>query len=590
MLSKHTKENSIEFLKRYKGLFEFNNFSKIFEHDFKMYLVELENDNTALARSIKKCRDRANTGSLKDREALKGFIKARLLKGFNLYEIEEGKISRKPVYENLILNIRDEIVDWIVPFGNNKKISTEDKFKMILIKSREINVLGYDEAFNRIKGRYPIYNKEERVGDFTNKSCEYNKEDIELIYVSEVEEVTFNDKIEFIVQSLFEEIYGLRNIDMLCYSAVNEVGFQNDGEYVYVWCDEKIRLKFLSLTSKQAEVVQRRILTKAGQLDTSTQEVMWNRVDNARITATMPPYTSNRVLRVRIFNIVDKNFDVIIQDDKLSFLIKTLVKIGLTISLQGELGSGKSTTMSTLLEILDDSIHIATIEDVLEQHNSKKYPNKSIVELQSTSEKSLMDSLSTLLRLSVDAANVGEVRDGESLAVLIQIAQAIGKSVFFTSHMASAEDFVPRGKNMLISTGRYFTEQAAVFDLVNYVNIILQHKIGERGRYIAPVVEIVPLVSKYARYEATMDSSIEELQKLSYIEKIQQTPSNMYKLNTLIDLENGEYRYKNFPSEQLVERALSNELTRKYMLRLISKMEMDLGIYKGGILNGPQEK
>lgn len=236
--------------------------------------------------------------------------------------------------------------------------------------------------------------------------------------------------------------------------------------------------------------------------------------------------------------------------------------------------------MASLLEILDDNIHIGIIEDYFEQYNSKKYPSKSVVELQKTENKTLLDALSTMLRLSVDAADLGEARDGEALFVFLQLAQAIGKSTFFTTHMATPEDYVPRAKNMLIASGKYSTERAAVFDLVQYTNLIFQHGMVDGKRCITSIVEIVPLIEKSATRNIH-NLSTEDLQRLSYIHQIQESPSYMYRLNQLIQLENGKMVFKNFPTSNMINRAKKDIRSYEYMKSLIKLMEEDLGTFKG---------
>lgn len=581
------EENMRIYLKKHKKLFEINNFIKIFEKNIKDILLFKDESLAEQIVAIKEYKENVNNGDLVNRRIFMDLLKTVFLKDFALYNIEEdGTLEDKPFLMGLEFSKYKDVIDWVLPFETPEKLSSKDKFEIILYKNKEINSLGYDRAFYKIKNKYPIYKKSHRDSDgFINIWYEYTDKDIEEIYQKENIQLDFNGKVDVIIQRISEELYGLKHIDILAHSSINEVGFQNNGKYIYAWCDEKIHLSFLKMTESQAEVVQRKLTKyseKGKQLDTNNPEISTHRKDKARITVTQSPYSSSRVLRIRIFDKSDCGFDDLVTDRKLKFLVKSLMKIGLTIAIQGELGAGKSTMMSVLMEILDDKEQIVTLEDILEQYNSLKYGNKSIVELQTTEKKNLLDALSTLLRLSADVAALGEVRDGEALFVLVQLAQAIGKTVLFTTHMASPEDYIPRGKNMLIATGKYFTEQAAVFDLVNYTNIIFQLESIDDKRYISKIVEIVPLVEKSSVQKIGIDTPMEELQKLAYIQQIQQNPANMYMLNTLLELEGGEYKFKNLPSDKFIQRANKNKETKKYIDNLIEYMKQDVALCNGG--------
>ena len=56
----------------------------------------------------------------------------------------------------------------------------------------------------------------------------------------------------------------------------------------------------------------------------------------------------------------------------------------------------------------------------------------------------------------------------------------------------------------------------------------------------------------------------------------------MYMLNTLLELEDGEYKFKNLPSGKFIQRANKNKETKKYIDNLIDYMKQDVALYSGG--------
>ena len=114
-----------------------------------------------------------------------------------------------------------------------------EKFEIILYKNRTTGNSGRDGAFKSILSRYECCCKVRESEGFKSIRYEYNEEDIDYIFRNEDFVLSFTDKIEIITQRLYEEIFGLKHIDMLAYSDINEVGFSNSGKYVYCWCGKR---------------------------------------------------------------------------------------------------------------------------------------------------------------------------------------------------------------------------------------------------------------------------------------------------------------------------------------------------------------
>jgi hypothetical protein len=180
--------------------------------------------------------------------------------------------------------------------------------------------------------------------------------------------------------------------------------------------------------------------------------------------------------------------------------------------------------------------------------------------------------------MSVDVANIGEVRDGMALFSFIQLVQSVSIAAWFTAHITNPETTVPRLKNMLIGTGRYFSEQSAVMDIIHYINMIFQHEIINGQIMITKVVEIVPLVACSSDFNYTMRTEDAMLKKLYYIQQIQNNPYNMFRLNPIMQMENGAVKLINYPSARMIEKAKKNSNAWKYMKKLISLIEVDTGI------------
>lgn len=112
----------------------------------------------------------------------------------------------------------------------------------------------------------------------------------------------------------------------------------------------------------------------------------------------------------------------------------------------GPTGSGKSTTLYTMLDILNTSdVNISTIEDPVE------YQMKRVNQTQVKPEIGLTFSagLRTLVRQDPDIIMVGEIRDNETASLAIN-ASLTGHLVLSTLHTNSAAGAVPRLMDMKV--------------------------------------------------------------------------------------------------------------------------------------------
>jgi len=122
----------------------------------------------------------------------------------------------------------------------------------------------------------------------------------------------------------------------------------------------------------------------------------------------------------------------------LCYLSKGLVLV------TGPTGSGKSTTLATLIDVINErrSDHIITIEDPIEF----VHPNKNCLVNQREVHmhtKGFKSALRAALREDPDIVLVGEMRDLETIAIAIETAET-GHLVFGTLHTTSAPSTVDR--------------------------------------------------------------------------------------------------------------------------------------------------
>ncbi|PKO17920.1 type IV pili twitching motility protein PilT [candidate division BRC1 bacterium HGW-BRC1-1] len=114
------------------------------------------------------------------------------------------------------------------------------------------------------------------------------------------------------------------------------------------------------------------------------------------------------------------------------------------ILITGPTGSGKSTTLAALIDLINHErdVHIITVEDPIEYLHSHK---KSLIEQREVHEdtKSFNNALKYVLRQDPDVIMVGEMRDLETIGAALTAAET-GHLVFSTLHTVDVAQTIDR--------------------------------------------------------------------------------------------------------------------------------------------------
>jgi type IV pilus assembly protein PilB len=157
------------------------------------------------------------------------------------------------------------------------------------------------------------------------------------------------------------------------------------------------------------------------------------------------------------------------------------------ILVTGPTGSGKTTTLYTVLDILNTpDVNISTVEDPVE------YQMQRINQTQVKPEIGLTfaSGLRALLRQDPDIIMVGEIRDGETAALAIN-ASLTGHLVLSTLHTNSAAGALPR----FIDMG------AEPFLIISTVNVIIAQRLvrklfNNKDKYTLTKAEVDALAER----------------------------------------------------------------------------------------------
>jgi type IV pilus assembly protein PilB len=121
-----------------------------------------------------------------------------------------------------------------------------------------------------------------------------------------------------------------------------------------------------------------------------------------------------------------------------------LARTGGMVLVSGPTGSGKTTTLYTLIkEILSEEINIVTLEDPVEY----KIDGVNQIQVNPAVGLTFATGLRSILRQDPDVIMVGEIRDKETAELAVQAALT-GHLVFATLHTNSAAGILPRLTDM----------------------------------------------------------------------------------------------------------------------------------------------
>ncbi len=284
------------------------------------------------------------------------------------------------------------------------------------------------------------------------------------------------------------------------------VNAYNDVEII----DEKGRHKYHEsfATPEQGRDIARRLVRISGQtIDTAHPIVDAYITTGVRITAFFPPVIDEKdgiaftIRKQHLFNVTrDQLIRWGTANDELLDFISLCLNHGVSVSVAGKTGSGKTTLTSYLLNNLDEKLRIVTIEETreilivnpLDENNQKL---KSVVTLCTRPsddprlDVNMQSLVRSTLRMRPDIITMAEMRGGEAYDA--QEAARTGHTVTSTLHANSAKQTYSRILTMCqMNPGNTLTPTLLMDLIVEAFPItIFCKQLSDNKRCITEVVE-----------------------------------------------------------------------------------------------------
>ena len=536
-------------------------------------LKRRKNKKYALKKALKGC----TYGDVNDKRYVKELISDLLSKE---YGVDETNISKA------------------IPFDVPSLLTAQDKFDIIIYMYKK--EFGY-EALTELIKRYNLATLKYLQGE-SKPSYVITEDEISDIYEKEKLVLSFKDKLEIVVQRIYQHYKGYSSIDEirdmnidgvsggvsgLPESFISQVAQTGTTDYIEqvsehkvpracdsIWIffqGKSIRLAFLSFgTEAELKRVCQNIYkyNNPGQLSDTNGYKVNEMKDGSRVVVVRPSMSETWAFFVRKFDVKRATVEQWTGDmagkEKAIELLKYLVKGARITSITGEQGCGKTTLLMGLIENIYETMNLRITEMAFELHLRKVYPTRNILSMRETDTISGQECLDVQKKTDGSVNIIGEVATDPVASWMIQSAQVASKFTLFTHHAKTFPDLVTALRNSMLRAGVFKNEKTAEEQVVQVLNFDIHLQKDFRGRrYIERVTECIPVKDSKTydfeyKKEHDMDSKVTKFfeNATAYFSKV--TEQNLYTYQNVLEYVDGEYQLTNKITDQNIHDMRAN--------------------------------
>jgi pilus assembly protein CpaF len=332
---------------------------------------------------------------------------------------------------------------------------------------------------------------------------ELNRQILELIGEIVVEQrmsLTTREQ-EALSATIIDDMVGLGPLEpLLRDEGITDI-MVNGARQVYVERRGKLELTDVQFRDNQHVMnVAQRIVTRIGRRVDETCPVCDARLeDGSRVNVIAPPLAIDGcAISIRKFAKKSITLDVMARQSNLSEALARVLKVAsacrLNIVISGGTGSGKTTMLNAMSQLIDTGERVVTIEDAAELQLQQPHvvrletrpPN-----LEGFGEITMRDLVRNALRMRPDRIICGEVRGPEALDML-QAMNTGHDGSMCALHANSPREAITRMENMVGMAASNLPSKAIRAQIVGAVNLVLQvSRMRDGIRRVTHVTEIV---------------------------------------------------------------------------------------------------
>ena len=535
---------------------------------------------------------------LKRRKSKKYALK-KALKGCTYGDVNDKRYVKELISDILAkeYGVNEANISSAIPFDMPSLLTSQDKFDILIYVYKK--EFGY-EALTQLIKRYNLATLKYIQGE--TKPCYVITDDeIDEIFEKEKIVLSFQDKLEVVVQRIYQHYKGYSSIDEIRDMNIDGVSggvsglpesflsqvAQTDGDYLdqvaehkvpracdSIWIffqGKSIRLAFLSFgTESELKRVCQNIYkyNNPGQLSDTNGYKINEMKDGSRVVVVRPSMSETWAFFVRKFDVKRATVEQWTGDmpgsEKVIDLLKYLVKGARITSITGEQGCGKTTLLMGMIENIYETMNLRITETAFELHLRKVYPTRNILSMRETETIAGQECLDVQKKTDGSVNIIGEVATDPVASWMIQSAQVASKFTLFTHHAKTFPDLVTALRNSMLRAGVFKNEKTAEEQVVQVLNFDIHLQKDFRGRrYIERVTECIPIVDQQTydkdyKSEKTMDGKVQKFfeNATTYFSKV--TEQNLYRYQNILEYVDGEYQITNKITDKNLQEMRAN--------------------------------
>ena len=332
---------------------------------------------------------------------------------------------------------------------------------------------------------------------------ELNRQILELIgeVVTEQRLSLHGREQELLGATIVDNMVGLGPLEPLLRDETVTDIMVNGCDQIYVERKGKLELTDVRFRDNQHVMnVAQRIVTRIGRRVDETCPICDARLeDGSRVNIIAPPLAIDGCsISIRKFSKKSITLDVMARQHNISEGVARLLKIAsacrLNIVISGGTGSGKTTMLNAMSQLIDTGERVVTIEDAaelqLQQPHVVRLETRP-ANLEGQGEITMRDLVKNALRMRPDRIICGEVRGPEAMDML-QAMNTGHDGSMCTLHANSPREAITRIENMVGMAAANLPAKAIRSQIVGAVHLLLQvSRMRDGVRRVTHVTEVV---------------------------------------------------------------------------------------------------
>ena len=553
--------------------------------DDKTYTLEL------MTKFVKKRLDEITKINLYDiglseeelkRRKNKKYELKKALKGCTYGDVNDKKYVKELIYDLLEqeYGVNEMNISKAIPFDIPSLLTAQDKFDILIYTYKQEYAY---EALTELIKKYNLATLKYIDGE-TKPSYVITEDEINEIYEKENIALSFQGKLNVVVQRIYQHYKGYSSIDEvrdmnidgisggvsgLPESFLSQVA-QVSGDYLEQVAEHKvpracdsiwiffqgksIRLAFLSFgTEAELKRVCQNIYkyNNPGQLSDTNGYKINEMKDGSRVVVVRPSMSETWAFFVRKFDVQRSTLEQWFKgepgSDESIELLKYLVKGARITSITGEQGCGKTTMLMGMIENIYETMNIRVQETAFELHLRRIYPTRNILTFRETETISGQEGLDVQKKTDGSVNIIGEVATDHVAAWMIQAAQVASKFTLFTHHAKTFPNLVTALRNSMLRIGQFNNEKTAEEQVVQVLNFDIHLTKDFRGkRYVERITECIPVEEKNEytfdhRNEKTLEGKFDKFFDNATYFFSKTTDKQLYIYRNILEYVDGEY-------------------------------------------------